>query len=252
MKQEKNVSTNAVILKTLILSSLLFLFPPHKLYAGNESKSEKSPEQSYAYLFPAKFRKLTQHLQREDIESGELREDIELDVEVYRIDRITRDKKQGEQQRSFRLRTTHRRETMRFKAGTILVITDQKLSDKVKELLDPSTKKKATFRKLLRRLKAADDYPIAILNSYVPIAHGPVCPLEEKSRLNKPITFETIYDPNDKVSFRGSPIWGLTWLHDGEHYLQVRDRRLYKVHAESGRSVLFFDPNELRTNWPKD
>ena len=111
MKQEKNLSTNAIILKTLILSTLLFLFLPNKLQAGQESKSDKSPEQPYAYLFPAKFKKLTQHLQRENIKVSELREDIELDVEVYRIDRIVRDKKQAGKERSFRLKTEHRQET---------------------------------------------------------------------------------------------------------------------------------------------
>ena len=243
MKQEKNLSTNDIILKTLILSSLLVLVLSIRLQA--EQEQEKSDEQPYAYLFPAKFRKLTQHLQREDIKVRELREDIELDVEVYRIDRIVRDKKQGKEHRSFRLRTEHRQEKKRFKAGTILVKTDQKPSDKINELLAPTTKKKTIIRKLIRRLKAAEDYPIVILNSYVPITHGPVCPLEEERRFDKPITFETIYDPNDKVSFRGSPVSGLTWFQDGEHYLQVRDGRQYKVHAESGRSVLFFDPNEL-------
>ncbi|HXK37116.1 MAG TPA: DPP IV N-terminal domain-containing protein, partial [Candidatus Paceibacterota bacterium] len=48
-----------------------------------------------------------------------------------------------------------------------------------------------------------------------------------------------------KVSFGGSPVSGLTWLKDGEHYLQVRDGRLYKVHAASGQSSLFVDPNKL-------
>ena len=243
MRQKKNFSVNNYILKTLIFSSLLFLALPNGLQA--EQKPEKSSEQQYAYLFPAKYKKLTEHLQREDIKISELREDIELDVEVYRIERIERDKKQGKERRSFRLRTEQRRETKRFKAGTILVKTDQKLSDKIKELLDPTTKKKASFRRLLRRPKEAEDYPIVALKSYVPIIHGPVCPLEEKRQFNKPITFETIYDPNERISFRGSPVWGLTWLEDGEHYLQVRDGRQYKVHAESGRSVLFFDPNDL-------
>ena len=245
MKQEKSLSSHYYILKTLFLSSLLVLVLTTNLRAGQKPEPEKSPEQPYAYLFPAKSKKLTEHLQREDIKVCELREDIELDVEVYRIDRIVRDKKEGKERRSFRLKTEHRQETKRFKAGTILVKTDQEQNDKVKELLDPTTQKKAIFRKLLRRLKAAEDYPIVILNSYVPITHGTVCPLEEKRQFNKPITFETIYDPNDKVSFRGSPVSGLTWLQDGEHYLQVRDGRRYKVYAESGSSVLFFDPNEL-------
>ncbi len=245
MKQEKSLSVNCYILKNLILSGLLVLALSINLQAGQKPEPEKSPEPPYAYLFPAKFKKLTQYLQREDIEVSELREDIELNVEMYRIERIVRDRKQGQEQRSFKLRTERKQETKRFKAGTILVKTDQKPSDKIRELLDPTTKKKAIIRKLLRRLKAAEDYPIVILNSYVPVTHGPVCPLKEKRQFNKPITFETIYDPNDKVDFRGSPVSGLIWLEDGEHYLQVRDGRQYKVHAESGRSVLFFDPNDL-------
>jgi dipeptidyl-peptidase-4 len=245
MKQEKSLSADYYISKTLILSSLLVLAFSTNLQAAQKTEPDKSTEQPYAYLFPAKFKKLTEHLQQQDIEVNELREDIELDVEVYRIDRIVRSRKQEQQPRSFKLNTGHRQETKRFKAGTILVKTDQKQRDKVKELLSPVTKKKAIMRRLLRRSKVGDDYPVFILQSYVPITHGEVCPLKEKRQFNKPITFETIYDPNDKVDFGGSPVSGLTWLKDGEHYLQVRDDRYYKVHAESGRSVLFFDPNEL-------
>jgi len=243
MEQKKIFPANYFILKTLIFSSLLFLALPNGSQA--KLKLEKSSEQPYAYLFPAKLKKLAEHLQQEDIKVSELREDIELDVEVYRIVRTVRDKKQEEEQRTFRLRTEYRQETERFKAGTILAKTDQEQSDKVNKLLDPATKKKANMRRLLRRPEVGGDYPIVILKSYVPITHGEVCPLKEKRQFNKPITFETIYDPNERVSFRGSLISGLTWLDDGEHYLQVRDGRQYKVHAKSGRSVLFFDPNKL-------
>jgi dipeptidyl-peptidase-4 len=245
MKQEKSLSAGCYILKILILSSLLAFAISINLQAGQKPEAKESFKQPYAYLYPAKFRKLTEHLQQQDIEVNELREDIELDVEVYRIDKIVRDRNQGQQLRSFKLNTDRRSETKRFKAGTILVKTDQKLSNKVKELLDPATKKMAIMRRLLRRPKVGDDYPIVLLKSYVPITHGELCPLKEKRRFNKPITFETIYDPNDKVDFGGSPVSGLTWLQDGEHYLQVRDDHYDKVHAESGRSVLFFEPNEL-------
>ena len=243
MKQEKSLSVNYYILKTLILSGLPFLALTNLSQA--EQKSDNFFDQPYGYLFPAKFKKLTRNLQRQDIEVSELREDIELEVEVHRIDRIVRDKKRPRKERSFKLNTEFRQETKRFKAGTIIVKTEQKLSNKIKELLAPAAKKKVIMLRLLRRPKAGEDYPIFILKSCVPITHGDVCPLKEKRRFDKPITFETIYDPNDKVNFGGSPVSGLTWLEDGEHYLQVRDKRLYKVHAESGRSVLFFEPNEL-------
>jgi dipeptidyl-peptidase-4 len=245
MKQEKSLSADYYMSKIPILSGLLVFALSINLQAGQESELEKSAEQPYAYLYPAKFKKLTEHLQRQDIEANELREDIELDVEVYRIEKIVRDKKEGDEQRSFKLKTELRQETKRFKAGTILIKTSQKQNDEVKELLDPSTKKNAIMRRLLRRPKAAEDYPIVVLKSYISITHGEVCPLKEKRQFNKPITFETIYDPNERVNFGGSPVSGLTWLKDGENYLQVRDGRLYKVHAESGRSIRFFDQNEL-------
>jgi dipeptidyl-peptidase-4 len=245
METRKSLSAIHIILKTLILSGFLVFVLSNKLQAEQELKSEISPEQAYAYLFPAKLNKLTEQLQRENIEVCELREDIELGVVAYRIERIVRDKKQAQKQRSFRFRTECGQETKNFQAGTIFIKINQKLGDKVKERLGPTTTKLRKIRKLFGRLKIGDNYPIFKLNSYVPITHGPVRPLKEKREFNKPITFETIYDPNEKVNFRGSPVSGLTWLKDGEHYLQVRDGRLYKVHSESGRSISFFDPNEL-------
>jgi dipeptidyl-peptidase-4 len=245
MKPGKRLSAIYIILKVLILSGFLVIVLSNELQAEQEPKSPKSPERPYAYLFPAKLNKLTEHLQREDIEVCELREDIELDVEVYLIEKILRDKKQAGKRRFFELRTERRQETKVFQAGTIFVKTNQKLGDKVKGLLEPATKKSRESRRLFGRLKTGADYPVVKLSSYVPITHGSVRPLKEKRQLNKPITFETIYDPKKKVNFRGSPVSGLTWLEDGEHYLQVRDGRLYKVHAKSGRSISFFDPNDL-------
>lgn len=245
MKPRKSFSAIYFILRALILSGFLVVIFSNKLQAEQEPKSKKSPEQPYAYLFPAKLNKLTEKLQREDIEVCELREDIELDVEKYRIKRIVHDRKQAKKRRTFRFMIEPCQETKRFQAGTIFIKMNQKLGDKVKGLIEPTTEKRREIRKLFGRLKTGDNYPIVKLKSYVPITHGPVRPLKEKRQFNKPITFETIYDPNEKENFQGSPISGLTWLEDGEHYLQVRNGQLYKVHSESGRSISFFDPNAL-------
>lgn len=245
MKPRKSFSAVYFILRALILSGFLVVIFSNKLQAEQEPKSKKSSEQPYACLFPAKLSKLTEKLQREDIEVCELREDIELDVEKYRIKRIVHDRKQAKKRRTFRFMIEPCQETRRFQAGTIFIKMNQKLGDKVKGLIEPTTEKRREIRKLFGRLKTGDNYPIVKLKSYVPITQGPVRPLKEKRRLNKPITFETIYDPNEKENFQGSPISGLTWLEDGEHYLQVRNGQLYKVHSESGRSISFFDPNAL-------
>ena len=83
MNAKGNTSTTSIILRTLILSALLAVTVSDDLWAEQKSKVDKSVKQPYAYLFPETLGKLTEHLQREGVEVNELREDIELDVEVY-------------------------------------------------------------------------------------------------------------------------------------------------------------------------
>jgi dipeptidyl-peptidase-4 len=199
----------------------------------------RSGNRPYAYLFPAELRTLTEHLQRIGVGVDELREDIELEVDTYQVAQPS-----SAEAGSQRLGTKARRETRRFEAGTILVKTKQELGRRVVRLLDPGTRKGPRLRRLLPQLHQGDQFPIVKLDSYVPITLGPVRPLPEKRASGKPITFETVHGPH-KVDFGGSPVSGLAWLQDGEHYLQVRDGRLYKVHAASGRSSLYIDPNKL-------
>src|SRR5262249_18114373 len=46
-------------------------------------------------------------------------------------------------------------------------------------------------------------------------------------------------------NFFGDPVRGLRWLPDGEHFLQVKNGKLWKVHAASGRAEPFFDTQKL-------
>ncbi|MEJ2701950.1 MAG: DPP IV N-terminal domain-containing protein [Sedimentisphaerales bacterium] len=223
-------------IRVLILAGLFALAPAGNLHAGQEPK-----KQPYAYLYPKELKTLTRHLQREDVEVRELREDIELDVQVPRITEVT-----GSEE-TVRLKTESRQETRRFRAGTVLVKANQESSNAVKTLLEATSEKQKEVRRLFGRLEKGDDYPVIRLKEYVPITQGPVPPLKKKREFNKPITFEALYEAKKKINFSGSPVSGLTWLDDGEHYLQVRDSRFYKVHAVSGRSELLFEPNDLAT-----
>src|SRR5205807_6996134 len=105
-----------------------------------------------------------------------------------------------------------------------------------------------------------------------------VRPLPEDRTFNKAVTFEALYGSEQEpgvrgqgsggrgqrsevrgqrsgrgqrgrqgepVNFAGSPVSGITWLEDGEHFLQVKDGRLYKVHARTGRAQPFLDPTKL-------
>src|SRR5262249_27120682 len=83
----------------------------------------------YAYLFPASDGKAVENLQRHGITVEELREDIELDVETYRVEKVV----QRATLRFEKLSTVGveaaaaRKEVKLVPAGTILVRTAQPL-----------------------------------------------------------------------------------------------------------------------------
>ncbi|MEN6576332.1 MAG: S9 family peptidase [Phycisphaerales bacterium] len=218
---------------------------PGDSYAVERADTRAVESRPYAYLFPATLSNLTEYLQDREIEVHELREAIDLDVTLLAIERIHREQGSSDKRGVLRLKTRSERQVRRFEAGTVLVKTGQKFDERIRRLLDPGTGKRPRVWRLLGRPGEGAQYPIYQLDSYVPVTHGAVRPRAEASEFNKPVTFETVYGPKGRVSFHGSPVSGLTWLDDGEHYLQVRDGRLYKVHATSGRSVLFVDPNVL-------
>jgi len=214
-------------------------------YAAEGQSAPAAEPKPYAYLFPATLGNLAEYLQGREIEVCELREDIDLNVTLFTIERVLREGEASGRRSPVRLETRSEQQVKRVDAGTILVKTGQKLGDDIRKLLDPGTRKRPRIWRLLGRPGEGAVYPICRLDSSVPVTHGAVRPPARTRECNKPITFEAVYGPKGRVSFHGSPIWGLTWLDDGEHYLQVRDGRLYKVHAASGRSVPFMDPNAL-------
>jgi dipeptidyl-peptidase-4 len=235
----------AKLRRRAVLPGLLIPLVLCGLVAAEEASRPATRNRPYAYLFPAGLPGLTEHLQRKKVQVGELREDIELDVEVRRIEQVICRQRPGAPGKVFRFETQARQENRRFEAGTVLVKTEQDLRDTIVRWLDPRAKKSQRIRDLLPALHESEDYPIVMLNSYVPITHGRLRPPADQRELNKPVTFETVYGTEHRVDFSGSPVSGLTWLEDGEHYLQVRDGRLYQVQAATGRSTLFIDPNKL-------
>ena len=68
---------------------------------------------------------------------------------------------------------------------------------------------------------------------------------------DKLLTLDEIYDPAKRVNFGGTPPPGLTWLPDGQHYLQrqteeqTRQVRLLKVHALTGKAEPFYDAAKM-------
>ena len=97
----------------------------------NPLSAKPSSSRPYAYLYPAKLQALTEYLQRIDAQVSELREDIELEVEIHHIKQIVDRERPDSKKQRFNLKTETRKETRRFEAGATLVKTGQDLGDRI-------------------------------------------------------------------------------------------------------------------------
>jgi dipeptidyl aminopeptidase/acylaminoacyl peptidase len=199
-----------------------------------------------AYLLPAGLTAVVENLQRHGLALEELREDVELDVETYRIDNVTRQRDFQKHQTEV-LDATARKESRRVEAGTVLVRTAQPLGSLAAYLLEPqSADGLATWNFFDAVLKEGGDFPVLRLPAIPPVTVGRLRPLPEDRTLNKPITFEMLYGgpPGQRPNFSGTPVSGLTWL-DDEHFLQRKDGKLYKVQALTGRCQPYLDTDKV-------
>jgi dipeptidyl-peptidase-4 len=77
------------------------------------------------------------------------------------------------------------------------------------------------------------------------------CVITQTSAQDKLLTIDDLYDPQKRVDFSGSPPADLTWLKDGEHYLQrktdrqTRTTQILKVKARTGESAPFYDTAKM-------
>lgn len=225
----------------------------HLRYMGG-SVATVSVERPYAYLYPAALAKVTENLQRHGIDVDELREDIELDVQVQRVDDFKRASRWAPGQRHLTIQdvtTTTRNESRRLPAGSILVKTAQPLGTLAAYLLEPQSEDGlCTWNFFDDELAKGKDFPVLRLLKEAPITSGKVKPLPEERVMNKAITFEALYASRRPLDFSGNPVSGIEWLDDGAHFLQTKSGRVYRVDAVTGRCQLFFDSAKLLRSLP--
>lgn len=235
MVNEKSKSAHRAIFRFLLFLSLGFFAIPDLCLGANQEQTEKAP---YAFLFPARLTGIVELLQAQDIEVHQLREDIDLDIQVY----ATR----PEADPNSPLMTTLRPQKRWIPAGTIMVKTGQKLQTKILGLFDPTAQDSLFARSRVQTMsKRRRECPIVIMPREIPVTHGRVRPLAKKRKTDLRVTYETVYGPKNRANFNGSPISSPTWLEDGEHFLQSKQGRLYRVHAPTGQMTPFFDPNAM-------
>ena len=201
----------------------------------------------FAYLLPASLTKVVENLQRHGLTVEELREDLDLEIEAYRIDRVSRGRA-FQRHELVELEATVRKETRRIAAGTVLVKTAQPLGSLAATLLEPqSADGLATWNFLDEQLKEGGEFPILRLPAAAVMTAGRVRLLAEDRTFNKPITYDAVYGGGfgRGLSFGGSPASIQAWLDDGEHFLQQKEGQLYRVEARTGKASKYIDEDAL-------
>jgi hypothetical protein len=129
-----------------------------------------SVRRPYAYLLPAGLAKVGETLQRHGIDVKEVRDAVELDLEAYRIDKITRIP-EFQKHQPVVVQVTARKERRRIEAGTLLVRTAQPLGTLAVYLLEPqSADGLVTWNFFDDVLKEGKDYPVLRVPAPAPIA----------------------------------------------------------------------------------
>ncbi|HYV35202.1 MAG TPA: DPP IV N-terminal domain-containing protein [Gemmataceae bacterium] len=211
----------------------------YKLDVVYKTEATLSVSRPFAYLIPPTFTKAIQNLQHHGVDVEELREDIDLDVEAYKIDSVKAAK--GNQagygmHNLISLEAKARKESRKIKAGTIVVRTNQKLGTLASFWLEPQSEDGlATWNFFDSGIKEGGDFPVLRLP-----AKAAMNLIKAKTPANeqgpkKKITLEMI-DNGTVPNFLGDPA-KIEWMEDGDYFLQVKDGVLCKVHAVSGRSV---------------
>jgi dipeptidyl-peptidase 4 len=207
-------------------------------------KATLSVRRPFAYLYPAEWTTVTETLQRQGIQVEELREDIELDAEVYRVSSLSRARAFQEHELAT-VGAEMEKVTRMFGAGTIMVRTGQKLGLLAAYMLEPQSEDGlVTWNFFDASLGEGQEFAVARLPAAVPILSGAVRPLAEDRTLGKRIKFGEDYSSDDLPNLSGSATGGMTWL-DDEHYLQNREGKLRKVAALTGRTEVFMDPEPM-------
>jgi dipeptidyl aminopeptidase/acylaminoacyl peptidase len=189
----------------------------------------------YAYLFPASQTRAVEVLQRHGVEVEELREDIEVEVEAYRVDKVSRERSfQNHQLAS--IEVSPHGGPRRLEAGTVLVRTGQPLGTLASYLLEPMSEDGlVTWNFFDDAIREGQDFPVLRLAAAVPVRAGRVRPLPEDRSMGRIVTTELLRELGARAQFGGLSPQAVHWLEDGEHYLETRsDGREYLVHAQTG------------------
>lgn len=192
-----------------------------------------------AYLIPPAFVEAADTLRRHGIAVEELREDVELDLEAYRVTETSAT--QAYQKHVLRqIEVAKEKVTRRAPPNTFVVRTAQPLGRLAAYLLEPQAEDGlTTWNAFDAGIEKDKEFPVVRVPKLAGIAVGAPRPLPENRKKNLPIDLAFL---TSNRAFAIGEIGPVTWLPDGEHFLQTKGNRLWKVAARTGRSEPFVDP----------
>lgn len=203
-----------------------------------------------AYLVPANAVAAVQTLQRHGITVEELREDIELGTDVFPVTSLDV-REAGFPQKYKNFTVVGGWESAGrglVPAGTVVVKTGQPLGLLAAYLLEPRAEDGlTTWGTFADAVAQGKPHPVRRLPKLTPMALGDVRPLPESGPSGQPITEAVLRGHGGALTFgfAGSPLTTGAWI-DGEHFLQVKEGKLLKVEARTGKGEPFTDPAKIK------
>lgn len=212
-------------------------------------KPEQLVSLPFAYLIPPTNTLAIDTLRRHGIQVEELREDIQLDIQAYQIKSVDIASKAFQKHKLITVveAKPHSEQRM-IPAGTVIVKTEQPLGDLAAYLLEPQAEDGFTTWGLFNDgLVAGKDFPVLRLQKSYPLTLGPIAPLPENRVTNQPVTEALLFGRGGGITFglQGAPVNPGAWI-DGDHFLQVKDGKLWKADARTGKAEPFADPEAIK------
>ena len=133
----------------------------YNLFYNDLSEPTLSVTRPFAYVVPARLTQVHQRLKLHGIEIDSLTNDVETEVEVYKVDELNRAERKYEGHQLVTLNVTCRLEKQTIKAGTPIVRTGQPLGTLAAYLLEPQSEDGfCTWNFLDEDLEVGKDVPI--------------------------------------------------------------------------------------------
>ncbi len=210
---------------------------------------KETADAPFAYLVPASETAVIENLQRHGIAVEELREDINLEASEFLIQSV--DVTEAGFPKKHQLTEVTGRwngHTRLIAAGTVVVKTAQPLGALAAYLLEPRSEDGLTAWGLFANsLAPGKGFPVLRLVKPVALALGAAPKLLEARLANQPVTEAVLMGRGGAFTFgfAGTPLTTGAWI-DAEHFLQVKEGKLLKVEARTGKGEPFSDPEKIK------